>query len=180
MTDTPDRREPLNLAEKLLVLLRLRRDPEGYTPSAKDVTNATVLPGQRKPAVSHGQVSSLIAGTSRNPQLSTLATLARALDAPTAFLMPGTAWDDLAALTVYQQSSEARETLRLMQGLEVQDIVEVCMRLKEIRRRRGLPEDVPAIPPPPPGVDQPREGRPRRRLSLNEAAERAADDLEGR
>ncbi|MGQ4424519.1 hypothetical protein ACN6LL_006973, partial [Streptomyces violaceoruber] len=79
-----------------------------------------------------------------------------------------------------QERPEAREVLRLMQGLEVQDILEISSKLREIRGRRGLPEEVPTIPPPPPGVDQPREGRPRRLLSLHEAAERAADDLEGR
>jgi len=98
---------------------------------------------------------------------------------PAGFLLRGPEWDDLTALTVYAQHSEAREVLRLLQGLEVQDILEISTTLREMRRRRGLSEDVPPIPPPPPGVDQPREGRPRRR-SLDEAAERAADYLEGR
>ncbi|NUK32324.1 hypothetical protein HRW12_00735 [Streptomyces lunaelactis] len=118
-------------------------------------------------------------GTSSNPTSSTVAALAQALGAPAAFLLPGAEWDDLAALTVYRERPEAREVLRLMQGLEVQDILEICTMLREKRRRAGLSDDVPAIPPPPPGVDQPRDGRPRR-LSLEEAAERAADYLEGR
>lgn len=178
--DTPDRREPLSLSARLLILLRLRRDPQGFVPTARDVTNATTPPGQRKPSVSHAQVNSLINGSSGNPRASTIVALAQALDAPAAFLLPGAEWEDLAALTVYQQRPEAREVLRLMRGLEVQDILEIMASLREIRRRAGLSEDVPAIPPPPPGVDHPREGRPRRRLSLEEAAERAADYLEGR
>ncbi|MEU0839448.1 hypothetical protein ABZ370_08250 [Streptomyces sp. NPDC005962] len=169
--------QPLSLGAKLLTLLRLRRDAQGFTPSARDITSATTPPDQRKPAVSHGQVSSLMNGTSSNPRSSTLDALARALGAPAAFLLPG--WDDLTALTVYQETPEARETLRLMKDLDPQDIVEINTKLREVRARRGLSTDVPAIPPPPPGVDQPREGRPRR-LSLHDAAERAADDLEGR
>ncbi|WP_121746889.1 hypothetical protein [Streptomyces sp. E2N166] len=180
MTDTTDRRQHMSLASKLLVLLRLRRDPDGFTPSARDVSDATTPAGQRKPLLSHGTVNSLMNGTSSNPRSSTITALAQALDAPAAFLLSGREWDDLAALSVYQEHPEAREVLRLMQGLEVQDILEIRSKLREIRVRRGLSEEVPAIPPPPPGVDQPREGRPRRLLSLHEAAERAADDLEGR
>ncbi|MER6126915.1 hypothetical protein ABT173_30880 [Streptomyces sp. NPDC001795] len=180
MEDTSDGLEPSSLSAKLLALLRLRRDPDGFTPSARDVAQATSNPGRRKPVLSHGQVNSLLNGTSSNPTSSTIAALAGALDAPAAFLLPGAEWDDLTALTVYRERPEARETLRLMQGLEVQDILEINIRLREIRGRRGLSNDVPAIPPPPPGVDQPREGRPRRHLSWDEAAERAAADLEGR
>ncbi|MGP8301963.1 hypothetical protein ACTPOK_29400 [Streptomyces inhibens] len=179
MTETPDQVQPLSLSAKLLALLRLRRDPDGFTPSARDIALATTQPGQRKPFLSHGQVNGLLNGTSSNPTSATTTALAQALDTPSAFLLPGREWDDLAALTVYRERPEARQALRLMQGLEVQDILEICTILRKARRRAGLPEDVPAIPTPPPGVDQPREGRPRR-LSLNEAAERAADDLEGR
>ncbi|WP_406303756.1 hypothetical protein OHA61_17140 [Streptomyces sp. NBC_00885] len=179
MADLHKRSEQLSLRAKLLVLLRLRRDPDGFTPSARDVSVATTLEGQRKPRLSHAQVNSLMNGTSSNPTSSTVAALAQALDAPAAFLLPGAEWDDLAALTVYRERPEVREVLRLMQGLEVQDILEICTMLREKRRRAGLSDDVPAIPPPPPGVDQPRDGRPRR-LSLEEAAERAADYLEGR
>lgn len=179
MTETPDRVQPLSLSAKLLALLRLRRDPDGFTPSARDIALATTQPVQRKSFLSHGQVNGLLNGTSSNPTSATITALAQALDTPSAFLLPGREWDDLAALTVYTERPEAREVLRLMQGLEVEDIAEITIKLQEIRGRRGLAEDVPPIPSPPPGVDQPREGRPRRRLSLNEAAERAADDLEG-
>ena len=180
MTDTSDTPELMGLGAKLLTLLRLRRDPDGFTPSARDVAEATSTPGQRKPCLSHGQVNSLLNGSSCNPRSSSVTALAQALDAPAAFLLPGSEWDDLTALTVYRERPEAREALRLMQDLEVQDIADTVSMLRKMRRNKGLPEDVPAIPPPPPGVDQPREGRPRRRLSLNEAAERAAADLEGR
>ncbi|OKK07989.1 hypothetical protein AMK26_02775 [Streptomyces sp. CB03234] len=179
MADTRDQPQPLSLSAKLLALLRLRRDSEGFPPSVRDIAQATTPAGQRKPLLSHGTVNSLMNGTHSSPKAATLAALAQALDAPVAFLLSGPEWDDLTALTVYQERPEAREALRLMLGLEVQDILEITMKLKEIRGRRGLSEDVPAIPPPPPGVDQPREGRPRR-LSLHEAAERAAEDLEGR
>src|SRR5689334_8779605 len=118
VADTPERHETLRLSAKLLALLRLRRDQDGFVPSAREVADATALPGQRKSSVSHGQVNGLMNGTSSNPTMSTVAALARALDAPPAFLLPGSAWDDLAALTVYEKSPEAREALRLMQDLQ--------------------------------------------------------------
>ncbi len=177
MADTQGAGGHLSLQTKLIALLRLRRDPDGFTPSARDISNATRQgPGA---SVSHGQVNSLFNGSSGNPTAATLEAVAHALGAPTAFLLPGSEWDDLTALSEFVSRPEAREVLRLMQGLEVQDILEISTRLLEIRRHRGLSEDVPTIPPPPPGVDQPREGRPRRR-SPQEAAERAADYLEGR
>ncbi|WP_369258919.1 hypothetical protein [Streptomyces sp. R35] len=180
MADTSGSHELMSLSAKLMALFRLRRDPDGFIPSAHDVAKATSKSRPGKPVVSHGQVNSLLNGSSCNPRSSTVTALSLALDAPAAFLLPGTEWDDLTALTVYRQRPEAREVLRLMQDLEVQDIVEIKSMLRKMRREAGLSEDVPALPPPPPGVDQPREGRPRRRLSLNEAAERAAADLEGR
>jgi transcriptional regulator with XRE-family HTH domain len=180
MADMPPAPEPMSLRAKLLALLRQRRDPDGFTPSAGDIARATSTLGQRKPVVSHSQAISLLNGASSNPRSSTVTALAQALDAPAAFLLSGYEWDDLTALTVYRDRPEAREVLRLMESLELKDIAEVMSMLRKMRRGAGLPEDVPAIPPPPPGVDQPREGRPRRRWSLNEAAERAAADLEGR
>jgi transcriptional regulator with XRE-family HTH domain len=180
MADTSATPELMSLGDKLLALLRQRRNPEGFPPSATDIARATSIPGHRKPVVSASQATSLLNGTSSNPRSSTVTALARALGAPAAFLLPGCEWDDLTALTVYQQRPEAREALRLMDGLDTQDILEIMSTLRMKRRDAGLPEDVPAIPPPPPGVDQPREGRPRRRFTLAEAAERAAADLEGR
>lgn len=176
MAETHGSGRALSLRAKLLALLRLRRDGEGFTPSARDISKATHNgPG---PSLSHSQVNSLLNGSSANPTAGTLGSVASALDVPSAFLLHGAEWDDLTALTVFASRPEAREVLRLMQGLEVQDILAISSRLQEIRRQQGLPEDVLTIPPPPPGVDQPREGRPRRR-SLHEAAERAADHLEG-
>ncbi|WP_432190905.1 hypothetical protein [Streptomyces sp. bgisy027] len=177
MANTHGTERPLSLQAKLISLLRLRRDSDGYTPSARDISRATQ--GGSGASVSHGQVNSLFNGSSCNPTAATLEAVAHALDAPAAFLLPGTEWDDLTALSVFASRPEAREVLRLMQDLEVQDILEISSRLRELRRHKGLSEDVPTIPPPPPGVDQPREGRPRRR-SLHDAAERAADYLEGR
>ncbi|MFF4050424.1 hypothetical protein ACFYZ5_27665 [Streptomyces chartreusis] len=179
MADTSGTPELMSLSEKLLVAFRLRRDSDGFTPSAHEIAKATSKPPSIKPVVSHGQVNSLLNGTSYNPRSSTVTALAQALDVPAAFLLPGPEWDDLTALRAYQERSEAREVLRLMQGLTTEDIVDVMSMLRKKRRDAGLPDDVPAIPLPPPGVDQPREGRPRRRLSLSEAAHRAAADLEG-
>ncbi len=84
--------------------------------------------------------------------------MADALGAPAAFLLPGAEWDDLTALSVFVSRPEAREVLRLMLGLEVQDILEISSTLREIRRREGLPEDVPAIPHLPPASTSPARG----------------------
>jgi transcriptional regulator with XRE-family HTH domain len=180
MADTSTTPEHMSLSAKLLTVFRLRRTPDGFTPSAHDIAKATSKTQPGSTAVSHGQVNSLLNGSSRNPRSSTLTALAQALDVPAAFLLPGPEWDDLTALTVYRDRPEAREVLRLMQDLAAEDVVDIMSLLRKMRRDAGLSEDVPAIPLPPPGVDQPREGRPRRRLSLSEAAERAAADLEGR
>jgi transcriptional regulator with XRE-family HTH domain len=179
MADISDTREHMGLSAKLLTLFRMRRAPDGYPPSTREIAQATKAPGQRAPRLSHGQVNTLLNGSGSNPRSSTIMLLAQALDAPAAFLLEGSEWDDLTALTVFRDRPEAREVLRLLQGLDVQDIAETASILRKMRRDAGLPDHVPTIPPAPPGVDQPREGRPRRRLSLNEAAERAAADLEG-
>lgn len=176
MTHSPSA-QPKTLAAKLQLLLRLRRSPDGHPPSLREVSNATAIPGTHDRAVSHSQVSHLVGGRNMNPSLATVNAIASALGAPSAYLLPG--WDDLTALTVFEETPEARTALRLMQGLEIEDIEKITQQLMEMRRARGLADDVPETPTPPPGVDQPREGRPRRRFSFEEAAERAADDLEG-
>ncbi|MFF7586719.1 hypothetical protein ACFZCK_04400 [Kitasatospora purpeofusca] len=165
------------LASKLLLLLRLRRSPEGHIPSARDVSNWSTEPGHLRPAVSHTQTNDLINGRNANPTSATLTALARALDAPAAFLLPG--WNDLTALRVLHEHEAACEAVRHMDGLGVEDMARIVEAVKHIRRERGLPASVPKVPVPPAGVDQPRWGRPRRRLSFAEAAQRAADDLEG-
>lgn len=177
MTDSDGAVAPLTLAAKLLTLLRMRRGTDGHIPSARDIS-AVSAPDGARPTVSHTQVNDLLNGRNANPTSVTITALAGALDAPAAFLLPG--WDDLAALETFRKSPEAREALRLMEGLEVQDIAGIVDALREVRRNHGLPEHVPEIPTPPPGVDQPRKGRPRRLLSFTEAAARAVDDLEGR
>ncbi|MFI9391931.1 hypothetical protein ACIG53_13720 [Streptomyces bauhiniae] len=176
MTGTNDNELPLTLPAKLLVLLRLRRDPDGFPPSGKDISDATRNgPGA---TISHGQVTSLFNGSSGNPRTSTITAVAGAFDAPAAFLLPGAAWDDLTALQVYAARPEARQLLRLLVDLDAEDTVEVHSTLRQIRRRKGLPQDVPTRPSPPPGVDQPREGRPCRR-TLAEMAEKAPQRQEG-
>src|SRR4051812_47295918 len=107
MADTHDTGRALSLRAKLLALLRLRRDPDGFTPSARDISNVTCkAPGA---SVSHGQVTSLFNGSSGNPTASTIGAVASALGAPAAFLLPGAEWDDLTALSVFASRPEARE-----------------------------------------------------------------------
>ncbi|MEV4557165.1 hypothetical protein AB0K51_09220 [Kitasatospora sp. NPDC049285] len=177
MTGSESAAAATSLAAKLQLMLRLRRDPDGHIPSARDISRWTTEPGYLRPAVSHTAVNDLINGQNDNPTSATITALARALDAPAAWFLPG--WNDLTALRVLSEHKAARDAVRLMDGLDVEDMTDVMCYVQAIRRKRGLPECVPEIPVPPAGIDQPRQGRPRRRLSLAEAAQRAADDLEG-
>ena len=95
MADTHDAGRPLSLRAKLLTLLRLRRDSDGFTPSARDIADSTAAGPSS--TVSHGQVASLVNGKSGNPRASTIDSLARALGVPAAFLLRGAEWDDLTA-----------------------------------------------------------------------------------
>jgi transcriptional regulator with XRE-family HTH domain len=191
MTATPSNDQPRSITEKLQFLLQLRRHPNGHLLSAREVAAATVGPAQPTPSissrvgpaqpaplVSSSQVNQLISGRKTNPTTLTLMALAQAFNVPAPYLLPN--WDDLTALCVIEKDPQAREVVRLLDGLEREDITAAIQYLREKREARGLPLDVAEEPTPPAGVDRPRTGRPRRRLSFDEAADRAADDLEGR
>jgi transcriptional regulator with XRE-family HTH domain len=173
---TPGPETPLS--SKLAVLLNRKRRAEGRTPSTRTIAAATAETPGGKPAMTHQVVNDLLNGVKSDPKSSQLIGLARAFDAPAAYLLPG--YNGLTSLTVYEKYKDAREALRLIHDLGEAGAAELLAAAREIRRRHGHSDlTVPEIPEPlPPAPEPPRPGR-RRRLSFTEAAERAVSDLEG-
>ncbi|WP_143053684.1 hypothetical protein [Streptomyces sp. 2112.2] len=128
--------------------------------------------------MTHQVVNDLLNGVKSNPSTSQLMGLARALECPAAYLLPG--YNGLTSLSVYEEHQDAREALRLVHDLGEAGAAELLEAAREIRLRHGGSDlTVPEVPdPPPPAAEPPRPGR-RRRLSFTEAAERAVSDLEG-
>ncbi|WP_435970176.1 hypothetical protein [Streptomyces sp. Qhu_M48] len=166
------------LASKLALLLGKKRDKVGKTPSTRAIATATAQEAGGKPAMTHQVVNELLTGEKTDPKLSQLLGLARAFETPVSFLLPG--YNGLTSLTVYEEYPEAREALRLIHDLGPGGAHELLEAAREIRSRHGRSNlTVPEIPEPLPAVPEaPRPGR-RRRLSFDEAAQRAASDLEG-
>ena len=128
--------------------------------------------------MTHQVINELLNGDKSNPTVAQLAGLARALDSPVAYLLPG--YNGLTSLSVYEEHQDAREALRLVHDLGEDGVAELLEAAREIRRRHGHSDlTVPEVPDPlPTAAEPPRPGR-RRRLSFTEAAERAVSDLEG-
>ncbi|WP_405613453.1 hypothetical protein [Streptomyces sp. NBC_00076] len=166
------------LASKLAVLLRRKRGADGKTPSTRVIAAATAQAPGGKPAMTHQVVNDLLNGDKSNPTISQLAGLARALNSPVAYLLPG--YNGLTSLAVYEKHQDAREALRLVHDLGEAGAAELLEAAREIRLRHGHSDlTVPEVPEPlHPAAEPPRPGR-RRRLSFTEAAERAVSDLEG-
>ncbi|WP_425834028.1 helix-turn-helix domain-containing protein [Streptomyces fractus] len=177
MTILPTSGQLHALTAKLQYLLQLRRTPDGYLPSVREIAASAVPDGATKPSLSHSQINHLLNGRNTNPTLSSLLAVAKAFDVPAAYLLPG--WDDLAALKALHANARIRTLVRLADGLDADDLQEVLGLVTSIRQREGLPTDLPETPTPPTGVDQSRYGRPNRRYPPAQAAERAAEDLQG-
>lgn len=166
------------LASKLALLLRRKRGVDGKTPSTRTIAAATAeAPGQR-PAMTHQVVNEILNGTKTDLKTSQLLGLARAFETPLPYLLPG--YNGLTSLTVYEEYQDAREALRLIHDLGPSGAAELLEAAREIRSRHGHTDlTVPEVPEPLPAVaEPPRPGR-RRRLSFDEAAQRAVSDLEG-
>ncbi|MEV0257759.1 hypothetical protein AB0H82_26310 [Streptomyces sp. NPDC050732] len=166
------------LAGKLAILLRRKLRADGKTPSTRALAAATAATPGGKPAMTHQVVNDLINGVKDNSTITQLVGLGRAFECPVAYLLPG--YDDLTSLTVYESQRDAREALRLIHDLDEAGAAELLQAAREIRLRHGRNDlSVPEVPESlPPAAEPPRPGR-RRRLSFEEAAERAASDLEG-
>lgn len=166
------------LSSKLAVLVSRKRRADGKTPSTRDIAAATAESPGGKPAMTHQVVNELLNGVKSNPTSAQLGGLARALNSPVAYLLPG--YNGLTSLSVYEEYQDAREALRLIHDLGDTGAAELLEAAREIRLRHGHSDlAVPEVPEPlPPAPEPPRPGR-RRRLSFAEAAERAVSDLEG-
>lgn len=168
--------QPASLHQKLTMLRRLLLTPTGKLPSLRDLERNSADSAGR-PAISHSAIGKILDGSA--PGLDNVPAVARAFDCPAAYLLPG--WDDLTALTVFEQHPAARQALRLLDGLDDGAADELLAAARAIRLSRGLDdEDVPEAPPLPPLPTVPADGRlRRRRLPMAQAAERAAEDLQG-
>ncbi|MFE7129377.1 hypothetical protein ACFVIM_00760 [Streptomyces sp. NPDC057638] len=166
----------ISLSSKLAILVRAARGADGQALSARAISAATAETPGGKPAMTHQVVNELLNGTKGNPTTSQMVGLGRALKSPVAFLLPG--YNGLTSLRAYEEHQDAREALRLIHDLGADGAAELLEAAREIRSRHGLDLSVPEVPDPLPTSDRPRPGR-RRRLSFDEAAERAVADLEG-
>ncbi|WP_274916853.1 hypothetical protein [Streptomyces sp. WZ-12] len=165
------------LAAKLAYLLRRRRRPDGELPSNRDLSGAIQqLPGYTRGG-SVGQLSKLRRGEDENPSINTVHQLASVLDAPAAFLLPG--WDDYIALDVLNRDSTARDIVRHLRDLPPNEVAHLLTYLQERREQLGLERHVSTdtVDETPDSGDVNR--RHRRRRTMREAAEYAADSLEG-
>ncbi|MFE9412302.1 hypothetical protein ACFYN0_26440 [Streptomyces sp. NPDC006704] len=167
----------LTLAAKLAYLLRRRPGPDGEPPSNRSLSAAIqALPGHSRGG-SHAALADLRSGKKDNPTLTTITAVAAVLDAPPPFLLPG--WDDIAALTVLQHTPRALDIVRHLDGLDLADLDSLLRQLQDRREQLGLPHTVPADE-----IDTESDSgdtgrRYRRRRSSEEAAQYAADSLEG-
>ncbi|MFF3976921.1 hypothetical protein [Streptomyces sp. NPDC001828] len=165
------------LSSKLALLLRRKRDRDGKAPSTRAIAAATAATPGGKPALTHQVVNDLLNGAKDNPSVSQLEGLARAFDAPVAYLLPE--YNGLTSLGVYEKQPDAREALRLIHDLGEAGAAELRQAARAIRLRHNKSDlDIPEVPTLPETAEPPRPGR-RRRLSFTEAAERAVSDLEG-
>ncbi|MEV7681563.1 hypothetical protein AB0O64_23860 [Streptomyces sp. NPDC088341] len=161
-----------SLAAKLKALMASRRDVNGRAFSARTLSAAVDALPDNHTSVSFAAVAKLANGSQDNPTIATVVALCEALDGvPPAHLLPHESYDDLAALQAFEDPS-ARRVLALLTGLPKSEWRNVVADLE--RRRDDL-----GLPPVPRSEADEKPGRRRRRRSRNEAAEYAADALEG-
>lgn len=174
-----------SLAEKIKSLMASRRDARGRAHTSRSLSAAVkALPGDHA-SVSYATVNNLAKGTQDNPTVQTVMALCEALGkVPPAHLLPHDAYGDLVALQAFEDP-RARHILTLLSGMPNSAWDEVVAELERRRSDLGLdavqPHDgVVEVDPDPQRQPEeaPKRGR-RRRRSSKEAAEYAADSLEG-
>ncbi|AJE43907.1 XRE family transcriptional regulator [Streptomyces nodosus] len=160
-----------------------RRDAGGRPYTSRSLSAAVeALPGDHA-SVSHASVNKLANGSQDNPTAHTVVAVCKALGVPPAYLLPHHAYSDLEALQTFEDP-RARHVLALLSGLSHSALDDVVAELERRRAEQGL-EPVQrrddATEEAPPSQEEPTEapGRGRRRRSSREAAEYAADSLEG-
>lgn len=153
-----------SVASKLAALMdRHRITPRPLSAAIEQLPEA-------KP-VSHATISGILNGSKPNPTTETILSLSKALEAPPAHLLPHPSYDDLDALAAFEDTS-ARRIVRLLDGLPETEVENVIADLQRRRddlglQRVNLQEEKPVKP------------KPAKRRSVDEAAQYAADALEG-
>ncbi|MFM9698845.1 hypothetical protein ACKI2D_36300 [Streptomyces europaeiscabiei] len=163
---------PPSLAGKLKALMTSRRDTNGRAHTSRSLSaSVDALPGNHV-SVSHAAVAKLANGSQDNPTVATIMALCEALGGvPPAHLLPHDSYDDLGALEAFEDPS-ARRVLALLNGLPESELRNVIADLE--RRRADL-----GMAPVPRREAAEKPGRRQRRRSKDEAAQYAADALEG-
>ncbi|MFI9629285.1 hypothetical protein [Streptomyces sp. NPDC052042] len=160
-----------SLAEKLKALMAGCGVPDGRTHTSRSLSASVNALPDEYPSVSNTAVFHLAKGSQDNPTVNTVMALCRALDIPPAHLLPHESYDDLEALTAFEDPL-ARRFLVLLKGLPRGELQEL---IKELERRRadlGLQQATDSDA-------SKSQGRRQRRRSKDEAARYAADALEG-
>lgn len=164
---------PHSLAHKLKSLMAHRKDTRGRAYVSRTLSQAVDDLPDPPATTSFALIAKLAGGQQDNPTIKTVLALCQALgDVPPAYLLPHPGYDDLAALEAFENPL-ARRVLVLLGDLPESEVREVIAQLEDRRGALGLP----AVPDDGPGAETPK--RARRRRTETEAAQYAADALEG-
>ncbi|MYR41042.1 hypothetical protein GTW67_03185 [Streptomyces sp. SID5910] len=133
-------------------------------------------------SASFALIAKLAGGQQDNPTVKTVLALCRALgDVPPAHLLPHASYDDLEALEAFENPL-ARQVLALLNDLPESEMREVVAHLELRREALGMPSVPDCTGPGGSASDRSRVEKPkkaRRRRTGTEAAQYAADALEG-
>ncbi|MFC8538514.1 hypothetical protein ACFUJY_31995 [Streptomyces sp. NPDC057249] len=150
-----------------------RKDARGRAFVSRTLSQAVEDLPDPPATTSFALIAKLAGGQQDNPTIKTVLALCRALgDVPPAYLLPHPGYDDLAALEAFEDPL-ARRVLALLSDLPESEVHQVAAQLEQRRKALGLP----SVPDGVPGAGKPK--RARRRRTETEAAQYAADALEG-
>lgn len=150
-----------------------RKDARGRAYVSRTLSQAVEDLPDPPTTTSFALIAKLAGGQQDNPTIKTVLALCQALgDVPPAHLLPHPGYDDLPALEAFEDPL-ARRVLVLLGDLPESEIRKVIAHLEHRRGTLGLP----AVPDDGTGAEKPK--RARRRRTETEAAQYAADALEG-
>ncbi|MEU4979670.1 hypothetical protein [Streptomyces sp. NPDC021969] len=164
--------QPNSLAQKLKWLMAGRKDARGRAYVSRTLSQAVDELPDPPTSTSFALIAKLANGQQDNPTIKTVLALCRALgDVPPAYLLPHAGYDDLEALEAFEDPL-ARRVLALLRDLPESEVRDVVAYVEGRREDLGLPSVADG-----PGVEKPTKAR--RRRTGTEAAQYAADALEG-
>lgn len=150
-----------------------RKDARGRPYVSRTLSQAVEDLPDPPATTSFALIAKLAGGQQDNPTIKTVLALCQALGGvPPAHLLPHPGYDDLPALEAFEDPL-ARRVLVLLGELPESEIRKVIAHLEHRRETLGLP----AAPDDGTGARKPK--RARRRRTETEAAQYAADALEG-